>query len=264
MSVLATPGRSSSSTWPSASRPEQHQLEHGALADDGPLELVERWRRPGRRWRPASARGAVASQLLQGGAPGRRQSRLVRLAVEGGPQRRGRRRAAARAGVAVVEVDAVAVGQAGGGDAAARSAQGRRAPRRRCARPPTPWPGPRRRGGRGRSASSGGARRHAGRLERRRRRRPASAAGCASHQGHGHAGGEGEQGHPERRWSGAGGSATVIDEARRPRRAAANLSVRARSSWPAAAAGQAGEVVAGGQKASMAVPACRAAATGGR
>ena len=41
VSVLATPGRSSSSTWPSATRPSSDELQHVALADDGPLQLVE-------------------------------------------------------------------------------------------------------------------------------------------------------------------------------------------------------------------------------
>ena len=40
-SVLARPGKSSISTWPSASSAEQHELERVALADDRLLDLVE-------------------------------------------------------------------------------------------------------------------------------------------------------------------------------------------------------------------------------
>ena len=41
ISVFASPGKSSISTWPSRKNAEQDELERVALADDRPLELVE-------------------------------------------------------------------------------------------------------------------------------------------------------------------------------------------------------------------------------
>ena len=188
---------------------EQHELEHGALADDGPLQLVEH----------GAARSAVAASVAVG-AVGHSCSRAVtsagaveagRLAVEGGPQlgtadRRGPRRVA-------VEVDAVAVGEAGGGDAAARSAQGGRHDAGVALGRPRPWPGPRRPGAPARSASPADCWRAPDRLERRRLRRPARRAGSHRPGRRPRVAARAKQRRPAARWSGTGAWPTVTTKA---------------------------------------------------